>query len=288
MRTRRLPSQDKGFAAFVAASLVLHLFVLVVGKTSSKSVASVQPVYNVRLVTSAPGGGARAPEPVAKGEPEAKAAPVAAKAEAPPVAKAIPKPVVTTETRPVLAKVKPVAPAKKTVAAEKPAAVAKVAAKADTKAAKKEEKKEAESGTDLASALADVKKMIKGKGSADGTPGGKVSPALEFGAGQGGREAGALALQIYAGQVQVAIQRYWSIPSDLERTKAVVQLGLKVAADGQVLDVWIDEKSSVAMFDESAMRAVKKASPLPPPPQTKNGVFIFYSRFTPQGVTRSE
>ena len=272
MRTRRLPSQDKGFAAFVAASLVVHLFVLVVGKTSSKSVATVQPVYNVRLVTSAPGGGARAPEPVAQGVPKAKAAPVAAKAEAPPVAKAVSKPVVTTETRPVLAKAKPVAPAKKSV--EKPAAAAKVAAK--------------DSGSDLASALADVKKMIKGKGSAEGTPGGKASPDLEFGAGQGGREAGALALQIYAGQVQVAIQRHWSIPSDLERTKAVVQLGLKVAADGQVLDVWIDEKSSVAMFDESAMRAVKKASPLPAPPQTKNGVFIFYSRFTPQGVTRSE
>jgi TolA protein len=287
MRIRRLHAQDKGLRAFIAASLVVHLLVIIGNRVSMGRVEAVQPVYNVHLVTSAPGGGARAPEPVAKGEPQAKAeqakAPAAEAKAAPPAPKAEAKPV-KTETRPVAAAVKP-APAAKTV----PKAVEKKeAASKGSKAAAKANKKEADSAADLASALADVKKMIKGKGSADGSNVGKMVPVGEFGAGQGGREVGALAMQIYAGQVQTAIQQYWSIPRDLAQTKAVVQLGLKVAPDGQVLDVWIDEKSSVPMFDESALRAVKKASPLPPPPQTKDGVFIFYSRFTPQGATRSE
>src|SRR5690606_31360170 len=117
-----------------------------------------------------------------------------------------------------------------------------------------------------------------------GVEGARGTSVVEFGSGEGGAQAGALAMQIYIGQVQSAIHRHWVVPGELARLKIVVQLGLKVGADGRLIDVWVDEKSGNGIFDESAMRAVRAASPLPVPPQTKNGYFEFYTRFTPEGA----
>jgi protein TonB len=142
---------------------------------------------------------------------------------------------------------------------------------------------------DLGSALADVKKMLKGKGSPEGIPGAADGAATAHaGSGLGGKEAGALAIQIYAGQVQSAIEGHWLIPADLQKAKVEVQLGIRVGEDGTVKDVWVDRSSGLAIFDESALRAVRAAGQFPPPPQSKNGVFEFYSRFTPKGATRNE
>lgn len=279
---RRRPAPDeRALYVFVAVSLAVHLAVFVGARVFKPREQRVMPVYNVKLVTSVPGGGPRAEAPSAKGSPQAKAAeapaapkpaekPAAKKAE--PVAKPAP---VKKETRPV-----PKAAAKK---ADKKAAKSVVndapAAKAGARESKAKEQ-------DLGSALEAVKGLIKDKqrGSESGMEGGRRTQVGEFGAGQGGAEIGALAIQIYMGQVQNAIQRNWRIPGELARLNIVVQLGLRINAEGKVLDVWVDEGSGVGIFDESAMRAVRAASPLPVPPQTKNGYFELYTRFTPQGA----
>lgn len=276
MTSRRASKTDGGLKAFVVASLVLHALVLTAGRFKGQREASITPVYNVRLVTSEPGGGVRAKAPAPLGTPEAKAAPVAAPepvAKTPPPAKAAPK--VAAATKPAPKAAKPTA-VKST--ATKPVAAMKSAAPV----------KEAAAETNLADALRDVKKMVKGRGAADGAGKSAEWTPTEFGSGEGGRQVGALAIQIYAGQVQTAIQSKWNVPGDMARLKIEVHLGLKVAADGTVQEVWIDKSSGVGMFDESALRAVKAASPLPPPPATSDGVFKFFSRFTPQGALRSE
>lgn len=292
---RRNAPDERALYWFIAVSLAAHLAVFVGGRIFKPREQRVMPVYNVKLVTSVPGGGKRAEAPAAKGDPEAKAAeapqaaepakaearpaekPAAKKAEAAPAPKAAPA---KKETRPVpkdVAKKSDKKADKKADAksAGKSAAAAKTSAR-DAKAAEQ----------DLGSALDAVKGLIKDKqrGSENGMEGGRRTEVGEFGAGQGGAQVGALALQIYMGQVQNAIQANWRIPGELARLNIVVQLGLRVGPEGKVLDVWVDEGSGVGIFDESAMRAVRAASPLPVPPQTKNGYFEFYTRFTPQGA----
>lgn len=282
---RRRPAPDeRALYMFVALSLAAHIAVFVATRVFKPSERRVMPVYNVKLVTSMPGGGKRAEAPSAKGAPEAKAAeaPAPKQAEKPAAKKAEPaaKPApVKKETRPVPKEALKKSDKKADSKAAKSAAKDAPAAKATARDAKAKEQ-------DLGSALEAVKGLIKDKqrGSADGMEGGRRTEVGEFGAGQGGAQIGALAIQIYMGQVQNAIQRNWRIPGELARLNIAVQLGLRVGPEGKVLDVWVDEGSGVGMFDESAMRAVRAASPLPVPPQTKNGYFEFYTRFTPQGA----
>lgn len=270
----RLRRDNSGFLAFVGLSLALHFAVVIGGRLWRTSETRVQPVYNVTLVTSVPGGGKRAEAPVAKGEAAGKALaekakpapPELAKKSAPEKAAPAPKP---AETRPV-----PRELAKKS--AEKPAAKVKDAAK--TKPAAKDES--------LSDALAAVKGMIKDKqrGSPQGMQGAQRREVAEFGGGGDGPQVGALAVQIYGGQIQAAIQRHWTIPGELARKNLAVQLGIKVDPSGKLIDVWIDKGSGVSVFDESALRAVRAAGDFPEPPLTKNGYFEIYTRFTPDGA----
>jgi TonB family protein len=290
MNARRLrhPS-DRGLVLFMVLSMGVHIAVFAFSRMSKSEPRVVAPVYNVKLVTTAPGGGPRAKEASAKGNPNAKAPPVAEKAPAPkpkpaepkPVAKSQPAPPKSTATKAV-PKETIKQPVKKDDAKDK-AAKAVADSKADSKKNGKAEK--AEPTQDLGSALSAVKNLIKDKrGHEAGAEGAKGTSVAEFGSGEGGAQAGALALQIYVGQVQTAIQSHWSIPGEIARLRIMVQLGLKVGPDGRVLDVWVDKGSGNRAFDESAMRAVRAASPLPVPPETKNGFFEFYTRFTPEGA----
>lgn len=295
---RRNAPDERALYWFIAVSLAAHLAVFVGGRIFKPREQRVMPVYNVTLVTSLPGGGKRAEAPSAKGDPAGKAAAApkaaepaqaaakpaekpAAKKEAAPAPKPAP---VKQETRPVP---KDVAKKADKKADKKSDAKADAKASGKSTAAAKASARDAKAAEqDLGSALDAVKGLIKDKqrGSQTGMEGGRRTEVGEFGAGQGGAQVGALALQIYMGQVQNAIQANWRIPGELARLNIAVQLGLRVGPEGKVLDVWVDEGSGVGIFDESAKRAVRAASPLPVPPQTKNGYFEFYTRFTPQGA----
>jgi TolA protein len=292
MSARRLPrGGDKGFTAFVVVSVVLHALVLIGGRVWRPSETRVLPVYNVTLVSSVPGGGKRAEAPVAKGDPDGKLLaeqgkerpapvpePAAAKKAAPAETSAPAKK--AAETRPV-----PKAVAKKS--AEKPAkAKAADGGKAAASAGKAAKGKPAAKEESLTDALASVKGLYKGKvrGVAAGTEGAVRHEVGEFGAGSDGAQVGALAIQIYGGQIQAAIQRHWNIPGELAKRPLAVQLGIKVDPSGKLMDVWVDKGSGISVFDESALRAVRAAGDFPAPPQTKNGYFEIYTRFTPDGA----
>ena len=278
MNARRLPRQDRGFVAFVAVSVALHLAVVVLGREWKSSERHVAPVYNVQLVTSVPGGGKLAEAPVAKGASNGKALDTPAAAKNEPAHEPAAKKAVEAPPKAVATRVVPKTVAKKT--AEK--AVEKSAKKTKEAPAKAKPAKQ----ESLSDALAAVKGMIKEKqrGSAEGVEGARRQEVAEFGAGGEGRQVGALAMQIYGGQIQAAIQRHWNIPGELARRNLTVQLGIRVDPSGKLLDVWIDKSSGISVFDESALRAVRATGDLPAPPQTKNGSFEIYTRFTPEGA----
>jgi TonB family protein len=67
----------------------------------------------------------------------------------------------------------------------------------------------------------------------------------------------------------------------------VTLLSLKIARSGELKQVVFEKRSGNARFDESALRAIKKAAPFPPLPEGLAGEFLELGiRFCPRGCNR--
>ena len=91
-----------------------------------------------------------------------------------------------------------------------------------------------------------------GAGTGNGSGGGGVVRGMEFVA--------------YVNQMRGRIKERWTWPhsrGDLE-----VTVGFGVRADGEVFGIELLKRSGDASFDESVVRAVRRATPLPPPPRS--------------------
>ncbi|MGA1795354.1 MAG: energy transducer TonB [bacterium] len=75
-------------------------------------------------------------------------------------------------------------------------------------------------------------------------------------------------LQLYAADIDRRIKENWSIPktfsNDMGDLDAIVVIRLK--PNGELSDVRLEKRSGFHPFDESTLRAIKKAAPFPPPP----------------------
>lgn len=116
-----------------------------------------------------------------------------------------------------------------------------------------------------------------------------ISGNQSFGAsgtfGSGGRSSDILA--VYKAEILFRIQKNWSFSEHLAggRTDLAVKLAIKIMPDGEIRDIWFDERSGNRYLDESARKAVLKSNPLPPLPKGFNGPFLKQGlRFTPSGV----
>lgn len=92
----------------------------------------------------------------------------------------------------------------------------------------------------------------RGSGAGNGNGSGGVVRGIEFVA--------------YFNQMLGRIQGFWTWPhrrGDLE-----VTVGFGVRGDGEVFGLELLKRSGNASFDESVVRAVRRASPLPPPPRS--------------------
>jgi colicin import membrane protein len=87
------------------------------------------------------------------------------------------------------------------------------------------------------------------------------SGASAGGEGEGGGGIG----DVYAAQIAMAVKPNWEWPAQAQGSLSVV-LFLKLNAAGRVLDVRVAESSGNAVFDSSAVAAVRVTQVLPPPP----------------------
>ncbi|BCB95123.1 hypothetical protein JZK55_00450 [Dissulfurispira thermophila] len=62
------------------------------------------------------------------------------------------------------------------------------------------------------------------------------------------------------------IKQQWIFPESIDKDLLAI-VTIKIAKDGSVTISKIERSSGNALFDRSALRAISKASPLPPPPQ---------------------
>ena len=75
----------------------------------------------------------------------------------------------------------------------------------------------------------------------------------------------AKALYIYSKKIERQIKEQWVYP-DSSRTELHNEVAIKIQKDGKVLQTKIEKSSGDPVFDQSTLKAVAKASPLPPPP----------------------
>ena len=75
----------------------------------------------------------------------------------------------------------------------------------------------------------------------------------------------------YYDRVWKQIRAMWFVPDDLLEQDLVTVMGIRIARDGRILDMWMESSSGNEFFDETTITAMKKASPLPPLPGAYTG-----------------
>ncbi len=100
--------------------------------------------------------------------------------------------------------------------------------------------------------------------------GGQKSPA-KAAASDSGSSAGS----DYYSMIVKRIRQEWVFPENLDRNLEAI-VSIKIAKDGSVRIDKIEKSSGNPVFDRYALRAINKASPLPPPPQEMEVGVRFY------------
>jgi colicin import membrane protein len=264
------PSAHSGMGGMFLVSLVLHLtaiaaLFLLPNLASSRTYYS--PVLSVRLMNVAPA-------PNLASQP---AAPPAPETDLPSSLPAPPKPKV---------KEKPVslAPTSKEPEEKKiDEAIARIRQRQEGKkidSAIENIRSEKET-RQLNSAIENIRKRVT-----IGTSG-----AVETGeAGTGGASTAILSLKhkMYYNLIWQRIRSVWVLPEEALRGQKNLEtiITIRIAKDGQIENVQFEQKSGNAFLDESALRAIKKANPLPPlPPGMEEDKFDVGVRFKPSELT---
>lgn len=88
--------------------------------------------------------------------------------------------------------------------------------------------------------------------------------------GQGGRGGGTVVKGVefiaYQNSIVSTIKQNWAWPGQKGSLKALVRFGIK--DNGEIIGIKIAEPSGDPAFDESILRALRKSSPLPSPPES--------------------
>jgi colicin import membrane protein len=94
------------------------------------------------------------------------------------------------------------------------------------------------------------------------------------------------ALRLYCIEIWARVRNCWILPEQLlDKTGLTSILIVRIAQDGRVLRAGYEHKSGHALFDQSVMRAVQKASPFPPLPKAlRPGPLEIGIRFRPGEV----
>ena len=123
-----------------------------------------------------------------------------------------------------------------------------------------------------------------GTGTGSGTgPGSGGSPG---GSPWGSPLGGSSALEsVYYDMIWEKIKREWTLPGDLPKGKTGLEtiIVIIIERDGKIQKSWFEKRSGNVLYDQSAMRAIKKAEPLPPiPKEFSDNTFEIGIRFYPE------
>lgn len=74
-------------------------------------------------------------------------------------------------------------------------------------------------------------------------------------------------LRAYFEKISLMINGAWSLPEALRNKGFKTILSIHIRRDGTIESLWIEEGSGNKFYDESALRAINKVTPLPPLPK---------------------
>jgi protein TonB len=247
--------------AVSAAAHVLLLLMAVVSPFPRSRSAALPGVMSVNLVAAAPSASAA--------RPAAKAAPPAAKpkpkpVEPKPVAPPPPKPEVKADKKlppkEAMRQPKPQPKPKPAVAPPEPKAKEEPLDYADALDSLRDELGEEPGDTPDPELLASVKPTQH-----SGPPGG----------GGGGRDAVDPEVAAWMRRVKIHVTKAWVLPPGFKRQVIQAEIEVTLDATGNVLEIDVSRGSGNPFYDESVVRAIEKASPLPPPPESGDWPFLF-------------
>ncbi len=104
--------------------------------------------------------------------------------------------------------------------------------------------------------------------------------------GSGGKRALEL-IDIYKIEVAFQVERHWAFSEQLAGDGKALQASLvfRVLPSGEITDIRFTERSGNSYLDESAYKAIVKASPVSPHPDGVRVPYVTVAlRFTPQGI----
>lgn len=132
-------------------------------------------------------------------------------------------------------------------------------------------KKEIEKRESATKHLVEIKSSAKGIETASKITGNITQELIE------------LEFNAYYSRLWEAIQSQWAFPNDSKRALMAI-ISIKISKSGNLMEKWIEKPSGSAAFDNSAIRAIEKASPFPPLPDVfKNNFMELGIRFCPYG-----
>ena len=269
-------SQNPRIAGMVLFSFGLHLaaisaMFLLPNLSSSRTFYS--PVYSVRLVSVPPSSG-----PVVE---ETAKPPAKDLSSEPPAAVALPK--AKERQKPISLKPIPKETAERKNAEQKIAgAIERIRQRKENESIDTaiERLRSEKDSRQLDSAIERIRKRV--------TIG--SSGAVETGeSGTGGGSTGVMSIKfkIYYNLLWQRIRSVWVLPEEALGGKKNLEtiIAIRIARDGQIEDIQFEKKSGNPYLDESALRAIKKANPLPPlPPGFEGDTFDVGVRFTPSDL----
>jgi TonB family protein len=123
-----------------------------------------------------------------------------------------------------------------------------------------------------------------GTGSGSGTGTGGSPTGSPWGSPFGG-SALQSKLDEYYSTIWEEIKKGWTLPGDLPKEKIGLEtiIVIVIERDGNIQKSWFEKRSGNSLYDQSAMRAIKKADPLPPiPKEFSDNTFEIGIRFLPE------
>ncbi len=124
-----------------------------------------------------------------------------------------------------------------------------------------------------------------GTGSGTGSGTGGSPTGSQWGSPFGGSSALQSKLDEYYSTIWERIKKEWILPGDLTKGKADLEtiIIIVIERDGKIQKSWFEKRSGNTLYDQSAMRAIKKADPLPPiPKEFSDNTFEIGIRFYPE------
>jgi len=135
-------------------------------------------------------------------------------------------------------------------------------------ALEKEQTKEASAASASQGAIASGSRTGTGTGTGTGSSGSPTGGS-PWGSSFGGSSALQSRLNDYYDSIWEKIKKEWTLPENLPKGRTTLETTIVIVIDreGKIQKSWFERKSGNTLFDQRAMRAIKKAEPLPPIPK---------------------